>query len=180
MEKGKNNVTGRSPLYTWIGGLIFAAGFTTLIWALGPDLIHFTETLLPDKGSSWYYWQLPERNFWPMVIVWLSYLAHQFSLWAAIYFAQKDIYDFRSKYILGLPRYGIAAMCITIVFVILHLVQTHVWFDGLAQDVPIMTSQGSVIIMLAIILILENPRRGLFLGRKAGKPFTQQVTAFFR
>jgi hypothetical protein len=34
--------------------------------------------------------------------------------------------------------------------------------------------------MLAVILILENPRRGLILGHKAGKPFTAQVTGFFR
>jgi hypothetical protein len=34
--------------------------------------------------------------------------------------------------------------------------------------------------MLAIVLILENPRRGLFIGRKLGKPITSQVTAFFR
>ncbi|MFC1897201.1 hypothetical protein ACFLX8_01325 [Chloroflexota bacterium] len=54
------------------------------------------------------------------------------------------------------------------------------WFDGLAQDVPIFTSQYSVIIMLAVIIILENPRRGIFLGHKAGKPFTAQVGSFFR
>ena len=31
--------------------------------------------------------------------------------------------------------------------------QTHIWYDGLAQDVPIWTSQFSVIIMLVIILL---------------------------
>ncbi|MFC1909806.1 hypothetical protein ACFLXC_00740 [Chloroflexota bacterium] len=34
--------------------------------------------------------------------------------------------------------------------------------------------------MLAVIIILENPRRGVFLGRKAGKSFTAQVGLFFR
>jgi hypothetical protein len=34
--------------------------------------------------------------------------------------------------------------------------------------------------MLAIVLILENPRRGFFRGRKAGKPLTVQVVGFFR
>lgn len=45
----------------------------------------------------------------------------------------------------------------------LHLVQTWLWYDGLAQDVPIWSSQGSVIVMLVLILFLEMPRRGLWL-----------------
>ena len=43
-----------------------------------------------------------------------------------------------------------------------------------------MTSQGSVIIMLAIALVMLNPVQGFFMGRKAGKPFTAQVSDFFR
>ena len=73
-----------------------------------------------------------------------------------------------------------AAIIINLAFIFLHLIQTHIWFDGLAQDVPIWTSQGSVIVMLFIILIIENPNRGLFLGRKMGKPMTAQVSGFFR
>jgi hypothetical protein len=151
-----------------------------LIWVLGPNLKHFVSAFLPDQGAAWYYWKLPERDFWGMVFVWVMYLFHQFSLWGAIYCGQKDLYGFRTPSLWGLPKYSLIVFVINIIFVSLHLVQTHLWFDGLAQDVPIFTSQYSVIIMLAIIIILENPRRGLFLGRKAGKPFTGQVIAFFR
>jgi hypothetical protein len=35
-------------------------------------------------------------------------------------------------------------------------------------------------VLLSIVLIIENQRRGLFLGRKSGKPFTSNVAAFFR
>lgn len=115
-----------------------------------------------------------------MVIVWTLYLLHQCSIWATIYCAKKDLAGFRSRSIFGLPLYSLLALSINVVFVFLHLIQTHMWFDGLAQDTPILTSQGSVIIMLAIVLIIENPRRGLFLGKKADKPFTAQVTGFFR
>jgi hypothetical protein len=69
---------------------------------------------------------------------------------------------------------------ITVFFVLLHLVQTHIWFDGLAQDTPILTSIGSVIILLSMVLIMQNPVSGLFLGRKAGKPYTASVVDFFR
>jgi len=115
-----------------------------------------------------------------MAITWAFYLGHQFSLWIAIYFGHKDLHGFRSPSLCGLPKYSLVALAVNLVFVSLHLLQTHFWFDGLAQDVPIFTSQYSVIIMLAVILILESPRRGLILGRKAGKPFTAQVTGFFR
>jgi len=73
-----------------------------------------------------------------------------------------------------------AALGITLFFTLLHLFETQLWFDGLAQDVPIWTSQYSVIIMLVVVLIIENPRRDLFLGREAGKPFTVRVSGFFR
>jgi hypothetical protein len=178
-DQGINNKS-RSALYLWLFGLLFSFFFTTLIWLLGPELRHFTDTFLPDRGASWYYWQLPSRDSLVMVIVWALYLAHQFSIWAAIYFAYKNLHGFREVSRWGLPKYSLVALVINVVFVSLHLLQTHLWFDGLAQDVPIFTSQYSVIIMLVVVLILENPRRGLLLGRKAGKPFTAQLTAFFR
>lgn len=71
-------------------------------------------------------------------------------------------------------------IAITVFFVFLHLVQTQIWFDGLAQDTPILSSMGSVIVLLAIVLIMENPIRGIFSGRKANKPYTAIVTGFFR
>jgi hypothetical protein len=168
------------PKYIWIFGVIFAFAFVALIWALGSNLKPFTDTLIQRNDLSWYYWKLPLRNFWTMNIVWTLYLANQISMWAIIYFAQKNRYGFLSKNSRGLPKYTLYALAITVSFVFLHLLETQLFFDGLAQDVPILTSQGSVIIMLSIILIMENQRRGLFLGKKAGKPFTANVAAFFR
>ena len=49
----------------------------------------------------------------------------------------------------------------------LHLIQTHIFYDGLAQDVSILSSQGSVIVLLVWVLMMENPRRGLFFGKRA-------------
>jgi hypothetical protein len=115
-----------------------------------------------------------------MSIAWTMYLAHQVSIWAIIYFAQKNQFGFRDTTSRGLPKYTLYALVITVTFVLLHLIETQLWFDGLAQDVPILTSQGSVIVLLSIVLIIENQRRGLFLGHKAGKPFTASVAAFFR
>jgi hypothetical protein len=166
--------------WVWLFGVAFAFGFTLLIWVLGPNLERFTSILIDRNDLSWYYWQLPTRDFWAMNLTWGLYLANQISIWAIIYFAQKDRYGFQKTTSLGLRKYTLYALVITIAFVAFHLIQTQLLFDGLAQDVPILTSQGSVIILLAIVIIIENQRRGIFLGRKAGKPFTENVAAFFR
>ena len=51
-------------------------------------------------------------------------------------------------------------------FILLHILQTRIWYDGLAQNVSIWSSQGSVVLMLVLILLMENQRRGLFFGKK--------------
>jgi hypothetical protein len=179
-DKGSSTIrVSRGANYTWAGAILFAIVFTGLIWLLGSNLQPFLDTLLPDRGASWYYWKLPARDFWTMVWVWVLYLGHQFSIWAVIYRAKNSI-QFRTPRTNGLSSYNMAALGINLLFTILHLFQTQLWFDGLAQDVPIWTSQYSVIIMLVVVLIIENQRRGLFLGRKAGKPFTAWVNGFFR
>lgn len=166
--------------YAWLGGLAFSVGFTLLIWLLGPRLQPFLNSLLPDQGSSWYYWKLPSRDFWTMFAVWVLYLCHQFSLWAAIHWAQRNIVGKGVPPTNALTKYNVAAIGINVFFIFLHLLETQLRFDGLAQDVPIWTSQYSVIIMLAVVLVIENPRRGLFLGRRVEKPFTARVSGFFR
>ena len=175
-----SDAKSKKAYYAWILSLIFAIVFTFIIWFVGPFLEPFLSTLGPDLGAEWYYWKLPAREFMTMLIVWSFYLAHQFSVWGAIYWAQKNLIEYKTKPTSGLTKYNWATLIINAVFIVLHLVQTHIWFDGLAQDVPIITSQGSVIIMLVLILIIEHPRRGLFMGRKAGKPITAQVSGFFR
>lgn len=173
-------IKSKKAAYVWLGGIIFGLLFTILIWLLGPNLNHFTSTLLLINNANWYYWKLPERNFLTMAIVWVFYLANQFLIWGAIYWAQKNLTKEKVNPTYDLTKFNVAVLSITVFFIFLHLIQTHLWFDGLAQDVPIFTSQGSVIIMLAIALVLLNPVQGLFIGKKAGKPFTERVTEFFR
>jgi hypothetical protein len=59
---------------------------------------------------------------------------------------------------------------------LLHFVQTHLWYDGLAQDVSIFSSQGSVVVLLVWVLLMENNRRGMFFGRKL--PLSKRVVDF--
>jgi hypothetical protein len=170
----------RPAYYAWAGGFVFTVMFTIVIWVVGRALDPVLGGLNPDTGAADYFWKLNDREFLTMFIVWMFYLAHQFSLWGAIYWAQKNLNHLRGSPTTGLTRYNFVAIIINLAFILLHLIQTHIWFDGLAQDVPIWTSQGSVIVMLSIILVIENPRRGFFLGKKVGKPMTARVSGVLR
>lgn len=143
-------------------GIIFSFAFTGLIWLLGPYLppVNF----LPDAGASWYYWKLPEPTFWSRATAWGGYTLHQVALWWLIYRAQSQ----KLKYTAGLHRLNVIALATNAFFILLHLIQSHIWYDGLAQDVSIFSSQGSVILLLVMVLLMENQRRGLFFGKKIG------------
>jgi hypothetical protein len=75
-------------------------------------------------------------------------------------------------------KINIIALGANAFFILLHFVQTQFWYDGLAQDVSIWSSQISVIILLVWVLLMENRRRGLFFGKKVG--FGRQIIDFAR
>lgn len=50
-------------------------------------------------------------------------------------------------------------------FVALHYLQTAFFYDGLGQDLPVITSLSSVVFLLVLVLLMEAPRRGLFFGK---------------
>lgn len=167
-----------SATRAWMAASVFSVIFIGIIWILSPNLQSFLTSLLPDQGAAWYYWKLPIRNTRSMLIIWALYLAHQFSIWGTIYWARNNLSG--KPYSKTLTKYNIATLAINALFVFLHLAETQLLFDGLAQDVPIWTSQGSVIIMLVVVLIIENRRRGFILGRKIERPFTVGVTRYFQ
>jgi hypothetical protein len=157
---------------TWAlwAGIGFSVLYTAAIYLLGARLEAIPK--LPDAGASWYYWQLPDPTFWSRATAWGFYLAHQLSLWGIILYAQRV----RPRYTRGLHPVNVLALGVNAFFILLHLLQTHLWYDGLAQDVSIFSSQGSVIVLLVWVLLMENARRGLFFGRKA--PIAKGIMAF--
>jgi hypothetical protein len=149
----------QDTLALW-AGVAFAFVFTLVIW-LGESRLAAVPHL-PDQGASWYYWKLPAATFASRASAWGLYLSQQLMIWGLIWYAQRQ----RPKYSTGLHPVNIAALAVNCVFVFLHLVQTHVWYDGLAQDVSIFSSQGSVIVMLIWIMLMENNRRGVLFGNR--------------
>jgi hypothetical protein len=142
------------------GSIAFSFLFTALIYAVRPWLPQIE--FLPDAGASWYYWQLPEPTWLSRASAWGGYFLHQVFAWWTIYYAQKN----KLKYTNTLQWINKVSLVGTAGFMVLHLLQTAVWYDGLAQDTSIWSSQGSVILLLVMVLLMENQRRGLFFGKK--------------
>ena len=154
------------------GGVLFSLAFTALIAWAGPRLDAIR--LLPDTGYAWYYWRLPEPNFWTRLSAWGGYFLHQaFTFWTIWYAQSRGL-----KYTRGLHWINRVALLGNAGFIGLHFVQTHLFYDGLAQDISIFMSQGSVIVLLIWVLLMENNRRGLVWGKKA--PISQETVQWAR
>ncbi len=172
VEEPKENIAPRQDTKVlWIG-IVASLVFVGLIWILGPKLDAIQ--LDPDQGASWYYWKLPNPTFWTRATAWGFYLLHQFSFWGLIYYAQTKVKKYSTK--LHLVNY--AALAVNAFFILLRVLQTHLWYDGLAQDVSIWSSQVSVIILLVWVLLMENQRRGMFFGKPI--PFSKDLIRFAR
>ncbi|MDH3977341.1 MAG: hypothetical protein OEU86_02405 [Gammaproteobacteria bacterium] len=158
----------------WVG-IAFSFAFVVLIKVAG-DLWLPPRDFAADNPDvmMWYLWQLREPSFWSRFTAWGFYAVHQLSIWYLIWRAQTG----KLKYTNALHWENVAALAVNAFFICVHLLQSLVWYDGLAQDVPEWTSQASVALMLFVILMIENSRRGLVFGYKA--PLGEDVTRMVR
>ncbi len=181
-EKGKTSEMGKTTVHTaapkgqdtrwlWIG-IAISFLYTVFIWLISGRLAAVPHH--PDSGAAWYYWRLMEPTTAARVTAWGGYLLHQVSIWAIIFIAQKQ----RPRYGPGMHWFNWAALGANALFIALHTLQTHIWYGGLAEDVSIFSSQWSVILMLVLIVLMENQRRGLVLGKKVG--FLKEAGGFVR
>lgn len=153
-------------------GVLACVAIMSLIIGLAP--YHEGITFPPDQGATWYIWQLPDPSVWTRLAAWGGYALHQVTIWGLIYYAQSR----RFKYVKGLHSVNLIALAANAGFIGLHILQTKITYDGLAQDVHIFTSLGSVLLMLVMILIMENQRRGLAFGKKL--PMMEALTRGLR
>lgn len=170
--------------YSLKSALWFVFGFSlvmvALTWLVSPLLEPFRRTLLPDAGAAWYYWKLPQPELWASVSMWVLYLAHQIAVWVLIARLKNEPRPAAGR----IGRGNALLLFVNAVFIALHLVQTALFYDALAQFTPVFSSQGSVIVMLVMMLILLNARRGLFFGKKVALPplgvaTTQKVHGYY-
>eukprot|EP01129_Flabellula_baltica_P000731 TRINITY_DN10694_c0_g1_i1.p1 TRINITY_DN10694_c0_g1~~TRINITY_DN10694_c0_g1_i1.p1 ORF type:complete len:461 (+),score=43.06 TRINITY_DN10694_c0_g1_i1:29-1384(+) len=116
-----------------------------------------------NAASNWYYWKLPEPTIASRAFVWTCYVVHQVVFWGILYVAQR-MREKGEGYSRQLKWYNVALLGCTLFFHVLHLFQTHVSYDGMAQDVSESSSQSSVILILVMILLIEYKHRGIIFG----------------
>lgn len=142
-------------------GLLISIAFTAIIGLTATNLSGFP--IVGRTGISFYYpWQLAEPNAIARFTAWAGYLLHNIIAWVIIFFAQRE----KPKFGNNLHWFNWAMIATHLVFIVLHILQTQLFYDGLAQDVPEVTAQGSVALMLIFIILFETPRRGLIFGKK--------------
>lgn len=146
------------------GGIIFTVLVCIAVILMGTWLLRYEIAQpLPTDTEMFYDWKLAEPNFWSRVTVWVGFALHNLLIWGTIYWAQERS---SRKYTENLKPFNWVALAINAVFVILHYLQTMFFYDGIAQDIPSWTSQSTVIMMLYVIMMIENRRRGMFFGKK--------------
>ena len=166
----------KKPQWLFSLSLMLAALITASILFLEPILRQIP--LLPDQGAGWYYWKLPEPSWLTRLSAWGGYLLHQLFIWSVIAWAQRHRKALSNRHSLHAINY--IALGGTLAFVALHYLQTAVFYDGLAQDVSVFSSQASVVMLLVIVLIMETPRRGLIMGRGKAHFFANIRPVFIR
>jgi hypothetical protein len=151
-----------NPVLNYIlPGLLVSLAFTAVIGLTAANLSGFQ--IVGKTGIAFYYpWQLGEPNTAARLTAWTGYLLHNIIAWVILFLAQRE----KPKFGNNLHWFNWAMIATHVGFVILHIIQSQVFYDGLAQDVPEVTAQGSVAVMLMIIILFETPRRGLIFGKK--------------
>lgn len=162
--------------------IISAVAFTVIsgLTVIFSPLLQRFYPLLPDKGAWWYFWQTAEPTIAGKISYWLGYALHQILCWLILFKARN----------IGMAEPGKAhkwntlLLVVNLAFVSLHLLQTQLFYDGLATDVPVWSSQGSVILMLILVLFLKMPERGIIfgIGRKTPEKmlqFTKKTHGFY-
>lgn len=150
----------RQYFYTWIGFSIAMILLTSLVGAL------IVRPAFPiDQGSLWYYWRLPEPTIAARITGWIGFLLHLGVTWFLVWKGTQE-----KQTGLSFSRWNIMLFWAQIIFVLLHLVQTTIWYDSLVYDTPVWLSQVSVIIMLVMMMIILNAKRGLFFGYRFPLP----------
>ena len=162
----------KKVVYTSVGVSIV---LVVMIYLASLTLGRFQSILLEDKGAAWYYWKLPEISIAATISSWGLYIAHQITAWVLIVKIKKQPAPEKGR----ISKLSVSFLVVNAVFILLHIAQSMLFYDGLAQYVPVMSSQGSVIVMLVMVLILLNSRRGLFFGKKVNLP-TGAVSWMFK
>eukprot|EP00403_Amphidinium_massartii_P035976 CAMPEP_0178436050 /NCGR_PEP_ID=MMETSP0689_2-20121128/34242_1 /TAXON_ID=160604 /ORGANISM="Amphidinium massartii, Strain CS-259" /LENGTH=395 /DNA_ID=CAMNT_0020058139 /DNA_START=100 /DNA_END=1284 /DNA_ORIENTATION=+ len=144
----------------YVIGLALSLGLTAVIAITASSLQNFSVVGRSPTQALGYPWQLRNPTFMSHLTAWLGYACHNIGAWLIIAAVRRKKPKVEDK----MRWFNWATLVLHLLGFALHWMQSQLWFDGLAADVPEVTALGSVALMLMVVLLLENPRRGLILG----------------
>lgn len=150
-----------SPKKIFYLQLFFAIFFTTLIYFIGYIIPNTDIVGFPRRYAFDYPWKYVEPQLFPILTAIAGFALHQLSAWYVLYKAQKAKTTYSNE--LGIYNYWMIGIHFT--FILLHFLQTIFFYDALAQITPEWLSQVSVIILLILVLIILNDKRGILFGK---------------
>ena len=159
----------RSELTILGAGVAVSVALTVITGLLGRRLDR-----IPKRDEDIYPYQARQPHRRGERSAWVLYVLHQLFQWGCVYWAQTR----PRKYTATVHPVNVVALVGNAVFAVLHLIQTHLWYDGLARRISVWASQSSVILLLCLALLIENPRRGMIFGKPL--PFPRRVIEFVR
>jgi hypothetical protein len=159
----------RGELKVLGAGVAVSVALTVLTGLLGKRLDRIAK-----RDEDIYPYQARKPHPLGEASAWVLYVLHQLFQWGCIYWAQTR----PRKYVETVHPVNVVALIGNTLFAILHLLQTHLWYDGLARRISVWASQSSVILLLCLALLIDNPRRGMIFGKPL--PFPRRVIDFIR
>jgi len=114
-----------------------------------------------------YPWRLATTTSAARISTWLGYLVHQFGQFYILANVQwlSRTGQIQAKWSSQYQWWNWQMMYLNVAMVLYKCIQGHIWYEGLAVDVPEGTAMGAVVAILIGAIVIEIPYRGLFFGR---------------
>ncbi|KAI8334989.1 hypothetical protein BC941DRAFT_453983 [Chlamydoabsidia padenii] len=110
-----------------------------------------------------YAWRRSDPSSLSRASAWLGYVIHQLGQWYIITRVLQQQPP-PLTYATTWRWWNWAMVYLNISMAFYKLIQAHLFYDGLAVDISEAITQGSVIMILVVALILAIPRRGIIFG----------------
>ncbi|KAG2203367.1 hypothetical protein INT47_010065 [Mucor saturninus] len=123
-----------------------------------------------------YPWRTISPSTVGRYIAWFAYAVHQLGQW---YILARVQLSKEAKWSQEYRWWNWHMVYLNGGMLVFKLVHGHVFYDGLAMDVPEGIAQASVILILVIAIIMAIPLRGIIFGR-GKKPRSDRVIQFIR
>lgn len=146
--------------------IIIAIILTIFIWVIAGVIPNEGIVGMPRRYSLDYPWKYLHPTLFPIITATIGFLLHQLFAWYVLYKAKAA----KLTYTDNLAKYNYQMMGIHFIFTLLHFLHTIFFYDALAQVTPEWLSQGSVIVLLILIFIILNDKRGLLFGKRFPMP----------